>query len=86
MLLVCLYAEGFIFNIVIGGFRPSSGRGGSSGGGRSQGWVDYDYDYEAAGIERRGNNNRVSVRQLLVHSAPEAYSIKKKLVCERKLC
>lgn len=55
-------AEGFIFNIVIGGFRPSSGRGGSSGGGRSQGWVDYDYDYEAAGIERRGNNNRVSVR------------------------
>lgn len=44
-----------------GGFRPSSGRGGSNGGGRSQGWVDYDYDFEAAGIERRGNNNRVSL-------------------------
>lgn len=56
-------AEGFILNIVLGGFRPSSGRGGSSGGGRSQGWVDYDYDYEAAGIERRGNNNRVSAKQ-----------------------
>lgn len=46
-----------------GGFRPSSGRGGSSGGGRSQGWVDYDYDYEAAGIERRGNNNRKAAVQ-----------------------
>ncbi|XP_048735005.1 protein LSM14 homolog B-B-like isoform X6 [Ostrea edulis] len=49
-----------------GGFRPSYSRGGSSGGGggsRSQGWVDYDYDYEAAGIERRGNNNRKAAAQ-----------------------
>nr|XP_022342452.1 protein LSM14 homolog B-like isoform X5 [Crassostrea virginica] len=46
-----------------GGFRPSSGRGGSNGGGRSQGWVDYDYDFEAAGIERRGNNNRKAAVQ-----------------------
>lgn len=65
--IVCFYryisAAEFILNIVLGGFRPSSGRGGSSGGGRSQGWVDYDYDYEAAGIERRGNNNRVSPKQ-----------------------
>lgn len=43
--------------------RPNSAsRGGSGGGGqrRSQGWVDYQYDYEAAGIEKRpASSNKV---------------------------
>ncbi|XP_061162612.1 protein LSM14 homolog B-like isoform X4 [Saccostrea echinata] len=48
-----------------GGYRPPSGRGGSGGGGggRNQGWVDYDYDYEAAGIERRGNSYKKAAAQ-----------------------
>lgn len=50
-----------------GGFRGGSrgrGGGGNSGGfggnrNRSQGWVDYNYDYEAAGLDKRqGSANR----------------------------
>ncbi|VDI07380.1 splicing factor, arginine/serine-rich 16 [Mytilus galloprovincialis] len=47
-----------------GGFRGQSRppRGGGYGGGnrnRSQGWVDYNYDYEAAGLDKRqGSANR----------------------------
>ncbi|XP_052060198.1 protein LSM14 homolog A-like isoform X5 [Mytilus californianus] len=47
-----------------GGFRGQTRppRGGGYGGGnrnRSQGWVDYNYDYEAAGLDKRqGSANR----------------------------
>ncbi|CAC5377762.1 LSM14 [Mytilus coruscus] len=47
-----------------GGFRGQTRppRGGGFGGGnrnRSQGWVDYNYDYEAAGLDKRqGSANR----------------------------
>lgn len=51
-----------IFVQFLGQSRPP--RGGGYGGGnrnRSQGWVDYNYDYEAAGLDKRqGSANRVS--------------------------
>ena len=40
--------------------RPNSAPSRGGGGRRSQGWVDYDYDYEAAGIGRDdGREHRV---------------------------
>ena len=51
-----------IFIIFIG--SRDGGRGGSARGvgrNRSQGWVDYEYNYEAAGIDRKGSTNNKSV-------------------------
>ena len=48
-----------IFIIFIG--SRDGGRGGSARGvgrNRSQGWVDYEYNYEAAGIDRTGSANK----------------------------
>ena len=37
------------------------GEGSARGVGRnrSQGWVDYEYNYEAAGIDRTGSANKI---------------------------
>lgn len=49
-----------------GGFRGGRPNSASRGGGqrRSQGWVDYQYDFEAAGIEKRpASSNKVAAAQ-----------------------
>ena len=46
----------------------TGGRDGGRGGGgrgagrpRSRGWVDYEYNYEVAGIDRKGSTNNKNV-------------------------
>ena len=62
------------FHLLFSGqYRPRGGGGGSGGSGgnrnRSQGWVDYNYDYEAAGLDKRqGSANRVSITLIYDHS------------------
>lgn len=47
-----------------GGYSNSGGRGGGGAprGRRNQGWVDYDYNYEAAGINRKNQENKNAAR------------------------
>ena len=49
--------------IIFTGNRDGGRGGGPRGVGRnrSQGWVDYEYNYEAAGIDRKGSANNRSV-------------------------
>jgi hypothetical protein len=57
-----IWPSGFRGKAVGGGGSGGSGSGSGGNRNRSQGWVDYNYDYEAAGLDKRqGSANRVSL-------------------------